>query len=180
MSKAPDDRTRTGPVYPSTEWLKQRRATFTGMVVRAAHGKAEPLRDYFRHGPRQLSEDDCDDLVWLIEEKLLRRDGRPPGSFKPTNAALEYTYCLLRVATQVWCDKHGFKRASRKGPNKAPRDEFADRAIALTLRQWPKERGKIDRDAVLEFKSKLTRDERKKLKYVLPEDIWEMEELALK
>lgn len=151
------------------EYYEKQRASFTGMVVRAAHGDAAPLREFFEHGPRQLSEDDCDALAWLIDEKLVRRrGGRPPS-------AVYYAYCLWQVGLRAWRERRGFKRAPRKGTNKAP-DILLEQAIELAQRNFPAAR--ITTAAVKAFKPKLSWAEMEKS--VWPEDRWQLRQLAWK
>ena len=90
------DRSRKAYKPVSPEYYQKQRASFAGIVVRASRGDAEPLCKYFRDGPRRLSADDCDALVWLIEQKL-PRNGRPRGSRNPKNATIACANYLLRV-----------------------------------------------------------------------------------
>jgi hypothetical protein len=155
MSEAPD-RSRRAYKPVSPEYYEQKRASFTGMVIRAARGDAEPLCKYFRRGPRQLSADDCDALVWLIEQKV-PRTGRPRGSRNPKNEAIACANYLLRVGLDAWCKKHDRQRPSTKGPNQPPWEMLIKRAIEFAEQIVPEMRGKIGEEAVRGFDETPTR-----------------------
>jgi hypothetical protein len=122
------ERTFVYDAEPRKRAWERKLAGFVGLVLKASEGKPDPLVDYFRDGgPRQLSEDDCEWLGWLLAEEL-PRNGRPPGSLTPRNEAIQFAGYLVQTGKGAWCRKHGRDRAP--GPNKAPTDKIIKRAIA--------------------------------------------------
>jgi hypothetical protein len=132
------------------EW-RRRMAGVPGLVIIAARGDREQLIDYLNGGP-QLSEDDSRWLRWLIEKDgwLLepKKPGRPPGSVAPTPLTTACAGYLVRIAKRSWRKRHGRRRASTKGPNKAPIESWIKCAIELVEAEIPQVRGKIDEDDV--------------------------------
>ena len=155
---------------------QRRMAGFEGLVHKALRGNPDPLIAYFRNADsRQLSGDDCECLASLLEEKL-PRNGRPPGSRKPKNAAIACASYLVRHGKRRWRQKHGRQRVP-----KAVVERLSERAIELVEAEIPKARGKISAEAVID-ESCLKRCE-ERWKFVaeyLDEAKREIIELALK
>jgi hypothetical protein len=122
----------------------RRMAGFEGLVFKAMRGDPQPLIEHLRDvGPLLLSVDDRNTLSWLLERKLPRKTGRPPGSVSVKNAAIACACCLVRIGKSVWRREHGRQRVP-----KAVTNHLIKRAIELMEAEFPKARGKISADAV--------------------------------
>jgi hypothetical protein len=129
---------------------KKRMAGFEGLIFKAYDGNPDPLLQYLqRSGPLHLRDDHRKSLAWLLERKL-PRNGRPKGSISPKTAATECASCLVHMGKAAWRKKHGRKRAPTKGPNKAPIKQLVSRAIELMENEFPKARGQISKDDVID------------------------------
>ena len=161
------------------EW-RRRMAGVPGLVIIAARGDREQLIDYLN-----ASEDDSSWLAWLIEKDgwLLepKKPGRPPGSVAPKTLATACASYLVRIAKRSWRKRHGRRRASTKGPNKAPIESWIKCAIERVETKIPDVRGKLNEDDVKDGSS--VKPSVDAVEYVhdhLPEAVREITELALK
>src|SRR3954452_15792852 len=89
---------------------------FETLIVRASRGDPGPLCEYLREGGLPISRDDASWLAWLLERKLPRSRGRPPGSLSCKNAAVQCASYLVRLGKHTWCEHHGKKIATKKTP----------------------------------------------------------------
>lgn len=141
-------------------WQK-RMASFEGLVLKAASKSRrkrdpQPLIDYFRYGgPRQLSEQDCQNLAWFLERVLPRPRHRPRGTVKPKNVALHDASYLLRYAKRLWRRSHDYQQMAFHNAI----DRLTKRAIELVEQESPSVAGQLSAEAVRDFNKPIHKNE---------------------
>jgi hypothetical protein len=180
VSRASSRRRREENAKRLEQAVQRRMAGLEGLVHKAVNGDPNPLVEYLGSGEsRQLSGRELGSVAWYIA-RISKRNGRPPGSLKPKNFAIECAAYLVRIGTAVWRRERGYKRAPTKGPNKSPKDVLAKCAIELVEQDMPQMRGMISAAKVKE--RALVKPRREVMEYVgefLDEARQELIDLAL-
>ena len=134
----------------SEQFIRQRLAGLPELVIKAARGYPQPLIDDFESsGPRQLSKEEWGWLIWLFNK--LPRSGRPRGSMKPKNFAIQCASYLVRWGKQT-------QREVRGRTRNTVNDKLYQRAVELMQAEIPKARDEFVVGDVQAFTAKPSRD----------------------
>jgi hypothetical protein len=117
---------------------------FTRLVFNALTGNPKPLYELLLSKPA-LSDENWEDLVWLIETLLARSPGRPHGHTKhPVSDAKWWIVSEVKASNKKWLTEHGRKRVP-----KAVTIAEIERLKGLAEEQFPAAKGKISTDHIL-------------------------------
>jgi hypothetical protein len=105
------------------EFVQQRFSGLAGLVRDAGEGYPQRLIDYFEsNSPRKLSQNEWSSLFWLFNK--LPRSGRPRGSVKPKNLAIQCASYLVRWGKRT-------QRLAKGKTTKAVNEKLYKRAVEL-------------------------------------------------
>jgi hypothetical protein len=116
---------------------------FTSLVFNALTGNAKPLRDLLLSNPA-LSDENWEDIVWLIDTLLARTPGRPHTKGAVWDAEWWIAWQIEMIFKPKW-------RADNKRKNVKDDDKRKEieRLIPLAEARYPEAKGLIDIEHII-------------------------------
>jgi hypothetical protein len=108
-------------------------------------GNAKPLRDHLRSKPA-LSDEDWEDIAWLIDTLLARTPGRPHTKGAVWDAEWWIAWQIEMIFKPKW------KADDTRKRKHVPKDDTEaeiKRLIPLAEAQYPEAKGKIDSEHII-------------------------------